>query len=261
MSDHESTGSKRDVDAGERESQLSAMFDGELPEAECELVARRLSRDENLLRSWENYALIGSVLRSETVAGNRLAARVAAGIADGDRAQRESPPRMPRWAVPASGFGLAAAVAVVGVFGLFWLRSAPPDTVATGSMLPPVSKSKVEEIVIPAVPNETVVAQAPAPVPVQAAPALLAERAPQGNGEPLSYVTPPLKTGADGPAFSLAGYVGAHTAVSAPMLRHSTMSAVIAVDAPVGPPVTPAQPSPAQSSAQSSASESPAEVR
>jgi len=34
----------------ERDSQLSAMFDGELPSAECELLARRLTRDE-LLRN------------------------------------------------------------------------------------------------------------------------------------------------------------------------------------------------------------------
>ena len=32
----------------QRESQLSAMFDGELPGAECELLARRLTRDEAL---------------------------------------------------------------------------------------------------------------------------------------------------------------------------------------------------------------------
>ena len=48
----------------ERASQLSAMFDGELPDAECELVARRLSRDPELRRSWSNYGLIGAVLRS-----------------------------------------------------------------------------------------------------------------------------------------------------------------------------------------------------
>ncbi|MFM2110859.1 MAG: sigma-E factor negative regulatory protein [Steroidobacteraceae bacterium] len=208
----------------QRESQLSAMFDGELPEAECELLARRLARDENLRRSWENYALIGSVLRSETVAGNRLAARVAAEIAEGDRAQRERAPRMPRWAVPASGLGLAAAIAVVGVFGLFWFRAAPPETVATGSMLPKVQKSKVEEVIIPAMPSEPLLAKAP----VEAA----SSAEPKGNGEPMSYVTPPLNTGAVNPAFPLAGYVGAHTAVSAPMLRHSSMSAVIAVDAP-----------------------------
>ncbi|MBM4238770.1 MAG: hypothetical protein FJ154_04460 [Gammaproteobacteria bacterium] len=214
---------------GQRESQLSAMFDGELPEAECELLARRLAKDENLRCSWENYALIGSVLRSETVAGNRLAARVAAEIAEGDRAQRERAPRMPRWAVPASGLGLAAAIAVVGVFGLFWFRAAPPETVATGSMLPTVTKSKVQEVIIPAIPNESLLAKAPVPVPAPAT----ASAEPKGNGEPMSYVTPPLKAGADNPGFALAGYVGAHTAVSAPMLRHSSMSAVIAVDAPV----------------------------
>ena len=32
----------------ERDSQLSAMFDGELPAGECELLARRLVRDEAL---------------------------------------------------------------------------------------------------------------------------------------------------------------------------------------------------------------------
>ncbi len=208
----------------QRESQLSAMFDGELLEAECELLARRLARDENLRRSWENYALIGSVLRSETVAGNRLAARVAAEIADSDRTQREQAPPMPRWAVPASGLGLAAAVAVVGLFGLFWFRAAPPETVATGSMLPTVQKSKVEEVIIPAMPSEPLLAKAPSEA--------VASAEPKGNGEPMSYVTPPLNTGAVNPAFPLAGYVGAHTAVSAPMLRHSAMSAVIAVDAP-----------------------------
>ena len=32
----------------ELDSQLSAMFDDELPEPECELLARRLARDEGL---------------------------------------------------------------------------------------------------------------------------------------------------------------------------------------------------------------------
>ena len=49
----------------ELESQLSAMFDGELSAAECELLARRLSRDEHLRHRWSSYALIGAVLRNE----------------------------------------------------------------------------------------------------------------------------------------------------------------------------------------------------
>jgi negative regulator of sigma E activity len=71
----------------ERDSQLSAMYDGELPAAECELLARRLSRDEALRREWGHYALIGAVIRGEPLAGQSsgsgradLAARVRAEI-------------------------------------------------------------------------------------------------------------------------------------------------------------------------------------
>jgi negative regulator of sigma E activity len=49
----------------ERDSQLSAMFDDELPAGECELLARRLSRDEALRTQWSRYSLIGAALRSE----------------------------------------------------------------------------------------------------------------------------------------------------------------------------------------------------
>lgn len=59
----------------QRESQLSAMFDGELPEAECELLARRLARDENLRRSWANYALIGQYVREFLAQADELAPR------------------------------------------------------------------------------------------------------------------------------------------------------------------------------------------
>ena len=253
MNEQDKTGVTTGVETSERESQLSALYDGELPEVERELVARRLSRDENLRRSWENYALIGAVMRRESLAGDRLAARVAAQIAaagvtpdatttaaetatgfdvsTGNSGNpKELPPRMPRWAVPASGLGLAAGIAVVGVFGVLWLGTTAREPVSTASMLPPVT-SKVAEVVIPAAPSgeSTTV--------VDASPALLAENSAtaadaKGNGEPLSYVTPPLKQGTDATvAFSLAGYVGAHSAVSAPMLRHSAISAVIAVDA------------------------------
>ena len=58
----------------ERASQLSAMFDGELPPAERELVARRLSRDEALRETWGNYALIGAVMKE--MRGQADAARV-----------------------------------------------------------------------------------------------------------------------------------------------------------------------------------------
>src|SRR5688572_29488991 len=59
----------------ERDSQLSAMFDGELPAAECELLARRLTRDEALRGQWSRYAVIGAALRAER--GVKLDDRVA----------------------------------------------------------------------------------------------------------------------------------------------------------------------------------------
>jgi sigma-E factor negative regulatory protein RseA len=49
----------------ELDSQLSAMFDNELPAAECELLARRLSRDEELKGRWSRYAAIGATIRAE----------------------------------------------------------------------------------------------------------------------------------------------------------------------------------------------------
>jgi len=66
----------------ELDSQLSAMFDDELPAAECELLARRLSRDEQLKARWGRYAVIGATIRAER--GVRLnaglAGRVSAAI-------------------------------------------------------------------------------------------------------------------------------------------------------------------------------------
>src|SRR5579864_5250665 len=59
----------------ELDSQLSAMFDNELPAAECELLARRLSRDEELKARWSRYAAIGATIRAE--GGQRLNAELA----------------------------------------------------------------------------------------------------------------------------------------------------------------------------------------
>ena len=47
------------------DSQLSAMFDDELPEPECELLARRLARDEGLKARWGRYAVIAACVRME----------------------------------------------------------------------------------------------------------------------------------------------------------------------------------------------------
>ena len=73
----------------EVESQLSAMFDGELPATECELLSRRIDRDEILRARWSRYALIGAAMRSEPVA------TASSGFAARQR-RRGAEPRMGR---------------------------------------------------------------------------------------------------------------------------------------------------------------------
>ena len=132
----------------ERASQLSAMFDGELPDAECELVARRLSRDPELRRSWSNYGLIGAVLRSEPLAPTELAPRVRAALANEpavDPAAQppqivERPLHLPRWAVPVSGVGVAAGLAAVAVF--WWAMPGDPN-VSTATVVPSAPNAHV----------------------------------------------------------------------------------------------------------------------
>ena len=130
----------------ERDSQLSAMFDGELSAAECELLARRLTRDEALRAQWSRYALIGAALRSErgVPLTDRVAWRVQAAVAQepsyGDSAAADAaanstrsnvpahapsatPAGAERWmrfARPVMGASIAAGVAAVSIL---WLRT------------------------------------------------------------------------------------------------------------------------------------------
>ena len=149
----------------ERESQLSAMFDGELPEGECDLVARRLAKDENLRRSWDNYSLIGAVMRSEPLARRQLAPQIAAVVkadrnesaTEADRATVAATGRAAvgrtsalRWA---GGLGVAAAVGAVAIF--FGGNPQSETIVADAAKNPVNAPAKVvgevvEEVVIPA---------------------------------------------------------------------------------------------------------------
>lgn len=211
---------------GERESQLSAMFDGELPAGECELVARRLAKDENLRRSWDNYSLIGAVMRSEPLARRHLAPQVAAVVqTESSVVTSERPgesvvaagqpvgrrPSVLRWA---GGFGVAAAVGAVAIF----IGGQPNNetiVAETPSKTIDPAAEAVEEVVIPAMSaasadDEIVLAMKPT--------------------EPESYVTPPIREGALSTVTApvqLANFVAAHSAVAAPMLRHSTLSTLI----------------------------------
>ncbi|HEV2229510.1 MAG TPA: sigma-E factor negative regulatory protein, partial [Steroidobacteraceae bacterium] len=106
----------------ELDSQLSAMFDDELASAECELLARRLSRDGELKARWERYAVIAAAIRSERgVRLNvRVARRVSALVGSEPALAGQSAPRRRqlRWVRPAAGAAVAAGVAAVSILWL-----------------------------------------------------------------------------------------------------------------------------------------------
>src|SRR5262249_6640899 len=119
----------------ELESQLSAMFDNELPATECELLARRLARDEQLRRRWGHYATIGACIRGEP--GVRLqttlVARVSAAIKQDTATVAASAAGSGRrgfftpWVTSLAGVGSAAAVATLAIL---WMRVQGPALLA-----------------------------------------------------------------------------------------------------------------------------------
>ena len=57
--------------------QMSAFLDDELPEAEAELLLRRLESDAGLRRAAESYLLVGQAMRGELGRGGALRRRVS----------------------------------------------------------------------------------------------------------------------------------------------------------------------------------------
>jgi sigma-E factor negative regulatory protein RseA len=102
--------------------QVSAFLDGELPNAETELLLKRLTRDGELSESFGRYALIGEALRG---AGSHIltrgfASRVNFAI-DGEPAQAAAhaqQTRVARWWRPLAGVTVAAGVATVAIVAL-----------------------------------------------------------------------------------------------------------------------------------------------
>ncbi len=195
----------------ELDSQLSAMFDDELPPSECELLARRLARDEAIKARWGRYATIGAAIRQERgmERGVRLdgdlARRVSAAIAsepsllaapqNGGRARS---PVIRRWWQPVAGAAVAAGVATLSVL---WLRAQSPSPV-----LAPVSAP-------------VLTATIPDSIPVAAA------------ARQDSYTVPrEVEQNSFMPPSQLANYVVAHSQFSNPMLRSSVLSSLAAAE-------------------------------
>ena len=120
--------------------QISAFVDGELPDAEADLLLRRMSQDAELRQKVAAYMEIGRAMRGEPgVPGiERLQERISAALDDKPLDDDEVVPEAPaRRAVrPLAGIAVAASVALVALVGLQMTEgvdgtdAAPGNTVA-----------------------------------------------------------------------------------------------------------------------------------
>jgi sigma-E factor negative regulatory protein RseA len=189
----------------ELDSQLSAMFDDALPPAECELLARRLSRDEQLKARWGRYAVMGAVIRAER--GVRLnaplAGRVSAVLLAEPEFGAQSAPHgvrraALRWWQPITGVAVAAGVAAVSIL---WLRAQLPLSAPQAGA--PLAAREAPRVT-------------PAVAAVSASVTSVRD----------SYVTPrPASRAAVVPSTELANYVVAHSMFSSPVGRRNLLSA------------------------------------
>jgi len=102
--------------------QISAFVDGELPDAEADLLLRRMGQDAELRRKAAEYLEIGRALRGErSVPGiDRLQERIAAEIDDKPLDDDVVVPVIKSGSAirPLIGVAVAASVALVAIFGL-----------------------------------------------------------------------------------------------------------------------------------------------
>jgi sigma-E factor negative regulatory protein RseA len=115
--------------------QLSALLDGELPEAEVAMVLRRLERDEALGAAARRYSLIGDALRDE------LPPRRPADLVSRVRTQLHAAPETPAGVASrarrsgrfGARFAVAAAVAIVALVALPGRQQDLPPPVLTAT--------------------------------------------------------------------------------------------------------------------------------
>jgi len=189
----------------ELDSQLSAMFDDELPEDQCQLLARRLSRDEALKARWRRYAVMGAAIRAERGVRleTNLAARVSAAISAEPALTGESVAKSQkskssgiRWWQPVVGGAIAAGVAAMSVL---WIRT--EGAVGSGNL----------------------VAQNLAPSATVIGARVEDTSAPETYVVPAAVERTPIV-----PTAELANYVVAHSEFSAPVSRRNLLSALVA---------------------------------
>lgn len=138
----------------EQNSQLSALFDGELPAQQAQMVIRRALKDPSTRTAWERYALIGACLRSEPIsAGVSVADRVQARLAaerdlnvtplpaGAQRAEAARGSRFPMLGRGALGGAIAAGVALVAIVVV---RNMSPTAADSGLLVAQAEASAVQ---------------------------------------------------------------------------------------------------------------------
>jgi negative regulator of sigma E activity len=227
----------------ERDSQLSAMFDGELSGGECELIARRLARDEALRAQWSRYSMIGAAIRAErgVALHDRVAWRVQSVISQepayGDGAEigatnartaavvpaevlrRAASRRWNRFTRPLAGAGIAASVAAAAIL---FLRVQG----TSGELVADVAASPA------GTPTQSIVLAPEQPAPA-AAGAVASQRVAlvtPSTGDSGLYSTPAPNSSQTSiaPPASLANYVVAHSEFSGPISRRMALLGILA---------------------------------
>jgi negative regulator of sigma E activity len=172
--------------------QLSAFLDGELREAELDLLLKQVQRERHLQDSVGRYALAGEALRASTfpVPSAGFAARISQAIAAEAPDSKPLPATRtrvaPRWLRPAGGAAIAAGVAVLAVMAL---QPQAPET---------------------------------APIPVASVNPTPSDK----------YIVPSTTTTVNQlvPATYLAKYVMAHSEYALPLGRRTVLSSVLSDD-------------------------------
>lgn len=212
------------------ESQLSAMFDGELPAAECELLSRRIDRDERLRARWSRYAMIGAAMRCEPVATARsdFAARVSRAVdraaARGASTARSAHRRHLLWqgALAATLVGAVAGLSILMLRSVA-LRPAGADLPAVASSVPVTASVPAGDSSAPSA-AARLASAAPGAQPRSAQDPVSA----LPDREPFSYVTPRNDAGGQTPLRTeLVNYIVAHSEYSTPLMRSDLLSELI----------------------------------
>ncbi len=208
----------------EQISQLSALFDNQLPPEQSELVIRRALKDPALRATWGRYALIGACIRNEPIHSDKrrpdVAGRVRLNLAaEAEHPQASAPvfatstAASRSWSMFGRGALGGSIAAGVAVLSLFVVRSMGPQAVEPAVQMAQVPASA-------AVPGEV---QPVAAAPQADAAALVAAN----DSPPPSYTTPIDNSPTQRISGQLASMVVAHSQVAASAMRIMPLSAVM----------------------------------